>query len=89
MIDIVARYAKGARIFSGADLREANAYMRHLTQIGAIIGGECYADPDLNTPDQIQQGKVYFDFRFTPPYPAEHIVFRSTLTNEYLSTIFA
>lgn len=66
-----------------------NAYMRHLTQIGAIIGGECYADPDLNTPDQIQQGKVYFDFRFTPPYPAEHIVFRSTLTNEYLSTIFA
>lgn len=66
-----------------------NAYLRHLVEIGAIIGGTCYADPDLNTPDQIQQGKVYFNFDFTPPYPAEHIIFRSTLTNEYLKTIFS
>lgn len=65
-----------------------NAYLRHLVEIGAIIGGECYADPDLNTPDQIQQGKVYFDFKFTPPYPAEHITFRSTMTNEYLADLF-
>ena len=65
-----------------------NAYLRSLTELGAILGGECYADPDLNTPDQIQQGKVYFDFKFTPPYPAEHITFRSTLTNEYIKNIF-
>lgn len=65
-----------------------NAYLRHLVSIQAIIGGECWADPDLNTPDQVQQGKVYFNFKFTPPYPAEHITFQSTLTNEYLTTIF-
>lgn len=65
-----------------------NAYLRHLTQIGAIIGGKCWADPDLNTPDQIAQGKVYFDFDFTPPYPAEHIIFRSSLVQDYLTEIF-
>lgn len=64
-----------------------NAYLRHLTSIGAILGGKCYADPDLNTPDQIALGKVYFDFDFTPPYPAEHITFRSHLVNDYLTEI--
>lgn len=64
-----------------------NAYLRYLTSIGAILGGKCWADPDLNTPDQIAQGKVYFDFDFTPPYPAEHITFRSHLVNDYLTEI--
>jgi phage tail sheath protein FI len=65
-----------------------NAYLRHLTTIGAILGGECWADPDLNTPDQIALGKVYFDFDFTPVYPAEHIIMRSHLVNDYISEIF-
>lgn len=59
-------------------------YLRYLTKQGAIIGGDCWADPDLNTPDQIAQGKVFFDFDFSAAYPAEHITFRSTLTNDYL-----
>jgi hypothetical protein len=63
-------------------------YLRHLENIGAILGGDCWADPDLNTPDQIEQGKVYFDFDFTPPYPAEHITFRSHMVNDYIATIF-
>jgi len=65
-----------------------NAYLRHLTAIGAIINGRCWADPALNTPDQIAQGKIYFDFDFTAPYPAEHVVFRSRLTQDYLTEIF-
>ena len=65
-----------------------NAYLRHLTTIGAILGGKCWADPELNTPDQIAQGKVYFDFDFTPPFPAEHITFRSQMTQDYLTEIF-
>jgi phage tail sheath protein FI len=65
-----------------------NAYLRHLVSIGAILGGTCWADPALNTPDQIAQGKIYFDFDFTPVYPAEHIVFRSHLVNDYIKTIF-
>ena len=65
-----------------------NAYLRHLTAIGAILGGQCWANPELNTPEQIAQGKVYFDFDFTPPYPAEHITFRSQMVNDYLTEIF-
>lgn len=65
-----------------------NAYLRHLVSIGAILGGQCWADPELNSPDQIAQGKVYFDFDFTPPFPAEHITFRSQMTNDYLTEIF-
>ncbi len=64
------------------------AYLRFLTKLGAIIGGDCWADPDLNTPDQIAQGKVYFNFDFSAAYPAEHITFRSSLTNNYLTEIF-
>ncbi|WP_320055617.1 phage tail sheath C-terminal domain-containing protein [Desulfuromonas thiophila] len=64
------------------------AYLRHLTTVGAILGGDCWADPELNTPDQIADGKVYFDFDFTPPYPAEHITFRSHLVNDYIKELF-
>lgn len=65
-----------------------NAYLRNLVGLGAILGGTCWADPDLNTADQIADGKVYFDFDFTPVYPAEHIIFRSHLTNDYISEVF-
>lgn len=64
-----------------------NAYLRYLRNLGAIIDGRCWADPDLNSPDQIAQGKVYFNFDFTPVYPAERVVFRSILTNDYLEEL--
>lgn len=66
-----------------------NAYLRYLTNIGAILGGSCWADPDLNSADQIAQGKVYFDFDFTPVYPSEHVIFRSHLVNDYIKEIFS
>ena len=69
-------------------LEGINNYLRHLKSIGAIIGGNAFADPALNTPDQIALGKVSFDFDFTPPYPAEHITFRSRMIDDYLEEIF-
>ncbi len=65
-----------------------NNYLRYLKSIEAIINGKCWADPAINTPDQIEQGKIVFDFDFTPPYPAEHIIFRSRMVNNYLTEIF-
>jgi len=64
-----------------------NAYLSHLTQVGAILGGKCWADPDLNTPTELAAGKVYFDFDFTPPTPAEHVTFRSRLVNDYFEEV--
>lgn len=68
-------------------VESVNSYLRFLTSIGAILGGKCYADPDLNTPENIALGKVYFDFDFTPPYPAEKVTFRSHLVNDYITEI--
>ena len=66
-----------------------NEYIRGLVAEGALLGGRCWPDPDLNTPANIQLGKVYFNFEFTPPYPAEHITFRSMLVNDYVAEVFA
>lgn len=68
-------------------LEGVNAYLRSLKARGAIINGKAWADPELNTPDNLAQGKVYFDFDFTPPYPAEHITFRSHLVDDYLEEV--
>ena len=66
-----------------------NAYLRELVGLGAILGGRCWVDPDLNTPEAIAAGRVYFDFDFTPPSPAERITFRSRLVNDYIDEILA
>ncbi|WP_168464794.1 phage tail sheath subtilisin-like domain-containing protein [Wolbachia endosymbiont of Ctenocephalides felis wCfeT] len=62
-------------------VESVNSYLANLKAQGAILDGKCYASPDLNTPANIASGKVYFDFEFTPPYPAEQIIFRSHLVN--------
>lgn len=58
-----------------------NSYLASLKAQGAILSGKCYATPELNTSANIASGKVFFDFEFTPPYPAEQITFRSHLVN--------
>ncbi|AFO91524.1 phage tail sheath C-terminal domain-containing protein [Phaeobacter inhibens] len=62
-----------------------NGFIATLIAQGALLGGSCWADPDLNTPTSIQNGQVWFNFDFTPPYPAERVTFRSHLTNEYIA----
>lgn len=64
------------------------AYLRQLQSEGAILGGDCWVDSSINTAENIKDGKVVFDFDFTPPYPAEHVTFRSSLVDNYLTEIF-
>lgn len=71
------------------DVQEGvNAYLRHLVSVGAILGGRCWLDPELNTPTEIAAGRVYFDFDFTPPAPAERVSFRSHLVGDYAAGLF-
>lgn len=63
-------------------------YLRSLKARGAILGGDVWIDPELNTPTSIADGRVYFDYDFTPPYPAERVSFRQHLVNKYISEIF-
>lgn len=66
-----------------------NGFIRTQVAQGALIGGLCYPDGELNNPDEISQGHVYFNVKFTPPYPAEEVFFNFQLTNEYLTTLAA
>ena len=60
-----------------------NAFLRHLVSVGAIINGKAWLDPTLNTPDQMQQGKLYIDFDIEPPAPLEHLIFRAHRNGQY------
>lgn len=64
-----------------------NAFLASLKSQGAILAGKCTANKELNTGANIAEGKVYFDFEFTPAYPAEQVTFRAYLNNENIEEI--
>ncbi|MBH3358776.1 phage tail sheath family protein [Pseudomonas guariconensis] len=65
------------------------AFMRDLKNQGAIINFEVYADPVLNTASQLEQGKVYWNIRFTDVPPAENPNFRVEITNQWLTEVLS
>ncbi|HCN44567.1 MAG TPA: phage tail protein [Pseudomonas sp.] len=62
-------------------------FMRDLKAQGAIINFEVYADTELNTASQMEQGKVYWNIRFTDVPPAENPNFRVEVTNQWLTEV--
>lgn len=63
------------------------AFLNRLTAEGRIAGGSVWADPELNTPEDMQSGRVVFDFDFSPYGVAERITFRSRMVNDYLEEV--
>lgn len=63
------------------------AFMRDLKNQGAIINFEVYADTELNTASQLEQGKVYWNIRFTDVPPAENPIFQVEVTNQWLTEV--
>jgi phage tail sheath protein FI len=66
-----------------------NSYLRSLKARGAILGGKCWFDQDFNEQADIAAGKITFSYDFTAPSPAEHITFRSIITDDYIASLFA
>ncbi len=64
-----------------------NAVLRDMKNKGQILGGRCWANTDLNTPESIQSGQLYIDFDFTATYPNERMTFRSMLVNDYATEV--
>lgn len=64
-----------------------NEFLRSLESGEQILGGECWRDPDLNTPANRQLGRAYFNIRFTPTYPAEEINIQLELTDSFITTV--
>ncbi|NER60445.1 phage tail sheath family protein [Pseudomonas sp. MAFF212428] len=63
------------------------AFMRDLKNQGAIINFEVFADTELNTASQLEQGKVYWNIRFTDVPPAENPNFRVEVTKQWLTEV--
>jgi phage tail sheath protein FI len=64
-----------------------NAFLATLKSQGAILAGKCFANKELNTAANIAEGKVFFDFSFTPAYPAEQVTFRAYLDNSDIQSV--
>ncbi len=64
-----------------------NAFLATLKSEGAILAGKCIANKELNTAQNICEGKVYFDFEFTPAYPTEQVTFRAYLSEDNIESI--
>jgi uncharacterized protein len=65
------------------------AYLRELKAKGAILGGKCWLDPELNTPATLKAGKLYIDFDIEPPAPLERLTFRASREDGYYSELIA
>lgn len=64
-----------------------NAFLKGLAADDRIAGGSAWVDPDLNTEEDMLNGRAVFDFDFSPYGVAEGITFRSQMTNGYLEGI--
>lgn len=60
-----------------------NAYLRSLQRRGAILGGVCWLDPTLNTPDQLAAGKLFISYDAEGPAPLEHLIFEFNRNTGY------
>jgi len=60
-----------------------NAFIRKLTDGGAINGGRAWLDPDLNTAEALAAGKIYLNVEFGPKSPAQTITVTYRINNDY------
>jgi phage tail sheath protein FI len=63
--------------------KSVNDYMSLLRARGALIGGECWIDPAVNTPQTFSGGELTVDFDIEPPASLEHLQFRARRNPEY------
>lgn len=64
--------------------RGVNAKFRELKAHGYIVNAECYLDPELNTKESLEAGKLWLDYDYTPVPPLEQLGFHAHITNRYL-----
>ena len=70
------------------DIQESvNAYLRSLKAKGAILGGSCWLDPELNGKESLMAGKLYLDFDIEPAAPLEQLKFRAHRNNGYYNEL--
>ncbi|NQF31044.1 phage tail sheath family protein [Enterobacter asburiae] len=77
------------KAFATALVGSVNSYLRSQTKLGAINGGRCELDSELNTAETLAAGKIYFNIAFGPKSPAEEITLTYAIDNTYTVTELA
>jgi len=70
------------------DIQESvNAYLRTLKARGAILGGRCWLDPELNSTAKLMAGHLTLNFDIEPPAPMERLTFRAHREDGYYTEL--
>lgn len=72
------------QLLSGIQL-SVNRYLALLQSRGALIGGRCWIDPSVNTPQTFAAGQLTVDFDLEPPAGLESLQFRARRNPDYYS----
>lgn len=62
-----------------------NAKLRAMVSNGYLLGGQCWLDETINTPELLKAGKFYIDYDYTPVPPLEDLTLRQRITDRYLA----
>jgi len=70
------------------DIRDSvQAFGQQMVNAGALLGFNCWLDPELNSEANLKAGKLYLDFDFEPPAPLENLVFRAHRNGTYYDNL--
>lgn len=83
-----ARDKKLSKTFVEDVTETINLFGEQERKAANIYGLEAYADPLINTSDQILAGKFQVDYEFTPPGIAQELNVVSHFVNDFASVIF-
>lgn len=61
-----------------------NAKFREWKNLGFIIDGSAWFDPELNSVERLKAGKLAIDYDYTPVPPLEDLTFQQRITDRYL-----
>lgn len=64
-------------------------YLDTLVSLGALLGGTCWLDPELNTEANLKAGRLYINFDIEPPAPLEHLIFQAHRNGSYYEELVA
>jgi hypothetical protein len=62
---------------------DVNRYLTLMKTRGALIGGQCWIDPNVNTPATFAGGQLTVNFDLEPPACLEHLIFSASRNTSY------
>lgn len=70
------------------DVRNSvQAYIDTMVELGALLGGEAWIDPEINGEATLKAGRFFLDFDLEPPAPMERLTFRIRRNGGYYDTL--